>query len=101
MREIRDRILLWNDDNHEPSVWINGEFLGNEFITILKNVLKKEKMFEGDPEVLEVYPWDYEEELEEGEADILFEWFQSKPNITKEQLEYIFNNEWRNLGKSL
>lgn len=25
---MKDRILLWNDDNHAPCVWINNKFAG-------------------------------------------------------------------------
>ncbi|MFR3182197.1 MAG: hypothetical protein ACLTPN_01025 [Clostridia bacterium] len=116
---MRDRILLWNDDNHEPSVWINQHFMGVDFITVIESALNEKPNSENNSEILEIYPWDFKEsdddnynlkpktksinvvmkitniskktpiididELEEGEADILFDWFQDCPNITDKQ----------------
>jgi hypothetical protein len=101
---MRDRILLWKDDNHEPSVWINKHFMGSDFITVIESALNEKSNSENSSEILEIYPWDFEvddESLEDGEADILFDWFQDCPDITDKQWEYIFNREWRKLGKTL
>lgn len=101
---MRDKILLWNDDNHEPSVWINKHFIGNDFITVLKMSLKEKQNFDLEPEILEIYPWDFEEDdnsLAEKEVELLCDWFQENPSINAEQWDYIFNHEWRKLGKTL
>ena len=36
---MKDRILLWNDDNHAPCVWINNKFAGVDLDRVIKNAL--------------------------------------------------------------
>jgi hypothetical protein len=101
---MRDRILLWNDDNHEPAVWINKNFMGNDFITVIENALNEIPNSENSSEILEIYPWDFKEDddsLSEEEIELLIDWFQENPSINSEQWDYIFNHEWRKLGKTL
>ncbi len=100
---MKDRILLWNDDNHEPCIWINRNFMGVDLTTILENTLLEQPISNIKSEILELYPWDFEdsEDLEDGEGEIIFDWFQSMPNINETQWEYIFNREWNKLGKTL
>lgn len=100
---MKDRILLWNDDNHEPCVWINRNFIGVDLTTILENTLLEQPISNIKSEILELYPWDFEdsEDLEDGEGEIIFDWFQSMPNINEIQWEYIFNREWNKLEKTL
>lgn len=59
---MKDRFLIWNDDNHEPCVWCNNEYVGAEFETTLKNLLyinpqSKTK----ECEILQICPWDFTE----------------------------------------
>lgn len=53
---MRDKILLWNDDNHEPSVWINKHFMGSDFITVIESALNEKSNSENSSEILEIYP---------------------------------------------
>lgn len=102
---MKDRILMWNDDNHEPCIWINNEFLGTDLNTVIKNALYSHPQSEAnDCEILEIYPWNFEEgedKVEEPEVDILFDWFQENPKFTEEQWNLIFEEKWRSLGKTL
>ena len=98
---MKDRILLWNDDNHKPCVWINNKFAGVDLDTVVKSALySNPKSEKKECEVLEIYPWDFED-LDEGEDEILFDWFQSMPSFTDEQWDLIFEQQWRKLGKTL
>lgn len=98
---MKDRILLWNDDNHEPCVWINNKFAGADLETIIESALYVHPVGEEEScEMLYLY-FDNFEGLDEGEDEILFDWFQSMPNFTEEQWDLIFKQEWRKLGKTL
>ena len=98
---MKDRILLWDDDNHEPCVWINNKFAGVDLDTIIKSALYTQPVSkEGFCEILYIYPWDFED-LDEGEDEILFDWFQCVSNFTDEQWDLIFKREWKKLGKTL
>ncbi len=102
---MKDRILMWNDDNHEPCVWINNKFAGADLNTVIKHALYSRPQSEAnDCEILEIYPWNFEEgedKVEEQEADILFDWLQENPKFTEEQWDLIFEEKWRSLGKTL
>lgn len=102
---MKDRILMWNDDNHEPCVWINNKFVGANLNTVIKNALYSRPQSEtNNCEILEIYPWDFEEgedKVKEPEADMLFDWFQKNPGFTEEQWNLIFEEKWKSLGKTL
>lgn len=98
----KDRILLWNDDNHEPSVWINREFAGVDLDTVIQSALYSKPISNlKECEILDVCDWTFDGEVEDEEYDILFDWFQSMPDISEEQWNYIFEGKWNELGKTL
>lgn len=98
---MKDRILLWDDDNHEPCVWINNKFAGVDLDTVIKSALYTQPVGKKEfCEILYIYPWDFED-LDEGEDEILFDWFQGMPSFTDEQWDLIFEQQWRKLGKTL
>lgn len=99
---MKDKILLWNDDNHDPLVYINNKFMGVDFDTVLESVLYT-KPISDKCEILTLYCWDLDDaEYEnDGDQDIIFDWFQSMPNISEEQWDYIFKSDWVSLGKTL
>lgn len=100
----RNEILLWNDDNHDPCVWINREFMGVDFGTVLENALFATPKNTKKIVIKEVFPWDFQddcEDLEDSESDIIFDWFQGIPDISSDQWRYIFNSDWKRLGKTL
>ena len=102
---MKDRFLIWNDDNHESCVWCNNEYVGAEFETTLKNLLyinpqSKTK----ECEILQICPWDFTEgeyKVEEPEDDKLFKLFQKTPKFSEEQWNLIFKKNWKNLIKTL
>lgn len=99
---MKDRILLWDDDNHDPCVWINNKFAGVGLDTAIKSALymkpiSKEEFYE----ILYVYPWDFEDEFNDEDFNRLFDWFQSMPIFTEEQWELAFKREWKKLVKTL
>lgn len=98
---MKDRILLWDDENHEPCVWINNKFAGVDLDTVIKSALYMQPVGKKEfCEILYIYPWDFED-LDEGEDEILFDWFQGMPSFTDEQWDLIFEQQWRKLGKTL
>lgn len=98
---MKDRILLWNDDNHEPCVWINNKFAGVDLDTVIESALYTQPVGKKEfCEILCIYPWDFED-LNEGEDEILFDWFQGMPSFTDEQWDLIFEQQWGKLGKTL
>ena len=60
-----NRFLLWNDDNHDPAVWLNMEFMGVDKEEVLKSVLYSEPKPSNDQDciVKEIFPWDFEDDL--------------------------------------
>ena len=99
---MKDRILMWNDDNHEPCVWINNKFAGTDLNTVIKNALYSHPQSENnDCEILQLYPWDFEDEFNDEDFDKLFYWFQKSPNFTDEQWNLIFEGKWKSLNKTL
>ena len=61
---MNDRILLWNDDNHAPCVWINNKFAGVDLDRVIKNALYAQPVSkEGFYEILYIYPWDLKTNL--------------------------------------
>ncbi len=53
-----DRFLLWNDDNHDPVVWLNMELMGTDREEILRNVLYSEPKPSNSQDCIikEIYP---------------------------------------------
>lgn len=101
---MKDRILIWNDDNHEPVVYINRKLMGVDFETVIKSALFCKNLGEEkDCEILNLYCWDIEDNdfENEEEFDILFDWFQSMPKMSEEQWDLIFKKDFIKLGKTL
>lgn len=99
---MKDRILLWNDDNHAPCVWINNKFAGVDLDRVIKNALYAQPISkEGFYEILYIYPWDFEDEFNDDDFDKLFYWFQTMPKFTEEQWNLIFKKQWKELFKTL
>lgn len=99
---MKDRILLWDDDNHEPCVWINKEFAGVDLDTVVKSALYMQPISKEDfYEVLYIYPWNFEDEFNDDDFDKLFYWFQKIPHFTDEQWDLIFKKQWKELFKTL
>lgn len=96
-----NRFLLWNDDNHDPVVWLNMELMGVDKEEILKNVLYAEPKSSNNRDciVKEIFPWDFEDDLNDRDFDRLFDWFQSTPKFTEEQWQLIFEENWKELIK--
>ena len=96
-----NKFLLWSDDNHDPVVWLNMEFMGVDIEEILKSVLYSEPKPSNNQDcvVKEVEPWDFDEDLNDRDCDKLFDWFQSMPNFTEEQWQLIFEENWKELIK--
>ena len=54
---MKDRILLWDDDNHEPCVWINNKFAGVDLDTVIKSALYTQPVGKKEfCEILYIYP---------------------------------------------
>lgn len=99
---MKDRILLWNDDNHEPCIWINNEFAGIDIDTVIKSALYSNPKSEKEEcEVLEIYPWDFEDDFNDDDFDKIFDWFQGIPDFTEEQWDLVFEKNWKKLFQIL
>ena len=96
-----NRFLLWNDDNHDPAVWLNMEFMGVDKEEVLKSVLYSEPKPSNDQSCIikEICPWDFGDDLSDQDCDKLFDWFQSMPEFTGEQWQLIFEENWEELIK--
>ena len=99
---MKDRILLWNDDNHAPFVWINNKFAGVDLDRVIKSALYAQPISkEGFYEILYIYPWDFEDEFNDDDFDKLFDLFQNMSDFTEEQWNLIFKRQWKELFKTL
>ena len=100
-------IVTFNDDNHEESVWIDGEYAG--IITDLESVISKalEVINRGEAykciddvdgiEVTTIYVCDDFEDIDEEVADEIWDWFNTVKNMTEDQFEKVLNKDWSKL----
>lgn len=99
---MEDKIFMWDDDNHEPCIWINNEFAGIDLDTVIESALYSKPKSEIKKCItLKISPWDFEDDFNDDDFDKLFDWFQSMPKFTDKQWELIFKQQWQELFKTL
>lgn len=98
---ICNRIIIWNDDNHESEVYFNGEkvgYLGDE-LDCITTVAERAAAAGPKPTICKrVYLFDLGED-EENKEDFekLVEFFQTATRFTPEQEQAIFNEDYNKL----
>ena len=102
---ICNRVIIWNDDNHESEVYFNGEkagYLGDE-LDCITTVAERAAAAGPKPTICKrVYIFDLGEVMndeEENEEDFekLVEFFQTTTRFTPEQEQAIFNEDYNKL----
>lgn len=102
---ICNRIIIWNDDNHESEVYFNGEkagYLGDE-LNCITTVAERAAAAGPKPTICKrVYIFDLCEVMddkEENEEDFekLVRFFQTATKFTPEQEQAIFNEDYNKL----
>lgn len=104
---ICNRIIIWNDDNHESEVYFNGEkagYLGDE-LSCITTVAERAAAAGPKPTICKrVYIFDLCEAMGEDEENTenfekLVEFFQTTTRFTPEQEQAIFNEDYNKLLK--
>ena len=104
---ICNRIIIWNDDNHESEVYFNGEkarYLGDE-LDCITTVAERAAAAGPKPTICKrVYLFDLGEAIGEDEEnkevfEKLVEFFQTTTRFTPEQEQAIFNEDYNKLLK--
>ena len=102
---ICNRIIIWNDDNHESEVYFNGEkagYLGDE-LSCITAVAERAAAAGPKPTICKrVYIFDLCEAMGEDEENTenfekLVEFFQTTTKFTPEQEQAIFNEDYNKL----
>lgn len=102
---ICNRIIIWNDDNHESEVYFNGEkagYLGDE-LSCITTVAERAAAAGPKPTICKrVYIFDLCEAMGENEENTenferLVEFFQTTIKFTPEQEQAIFNEDYNKL----
>lgn len=104
---ICNRIIIWNDDNHESEVYFNGEkagYLGDE-LECITTVAERAAAAGPKPTICKrVYIFDLCEVVGEDEENTenfekLVKFFQTATRFTPEQEQAIFNEDYNKLLK--
>lgn len=102
---ICNRIIIWNDDNHESEVYFNGEkagYLGDE-LDCITTVAERAAAAGPKPTICKrVYIFDLGEAMGDNEENTenfekLVEFFQTTTRFTPEQEQVIFNEDYSKL----
>lgn len=102
---ICNRIIIWNDDNHESEVYFNGEkagYLGDE-LDCITTVAERAAAAGPKPTICKrVYLFDLSEVVGKDEENTenfekLVEFFQTTTRFTPEQEQAIFNEDYNKL----
>lgn len=102
---ICNRIIIWNDDNHESEVYFNGEkagYLGDE-LGCITTVAEQAAAAGPKPTICKrVYIFDLcevmdDEEENEENFEKLVRFFQTATKFTPEQEQAIFNEDYNKL----
>lgn len=102
---ICNRIIIWNDDNHESEVYFNGEkagYLGDE-LDCITTVAERATAAGPKPTICKrVYIFDLGEVMGEDKENTenfekLVEFFQTATKFTPEQEQAIFNEDYNEL----
>lgn len=102
---ICNRVIIWNDDNHESEIYFNGEkagYLGDE-LGCITTVAEQAAAAGPKPTICKrVYIFDLCEAMdgeEENKEDFekLVEFFQTATKFTPEQEQAIFNEDYNKL----
>ena len=104
---ICNRVIIWNDDNHESEVYFNGEkagYLGDE-LNCITTVAERAAAAGSKPTICKrVYIFDLcevmdDEEENKEDFEKLVEFFQTTTRFTPEQEQAIFNEDYNKLLK--
>ena len=93
-------LFSYNDDNHEPTYWFNGECLGADIMSILTDMFyygMEETEPETEIETLELYIFDLPDAFSEEEIDIIHNYFSYFHTIEKDIWQEIINQNWAGL----
>lgn len=102
---ICNRIIIWNDDNHESEVYFNGEkagYLGDE-LDCITTVAERAAAAGPKPTICKrVYIFDLCEVMDDKEKngedfEKLVRFFQTATKFTSEQEQAIFNEDYNKL----
>ena len=102
---ICNRIIIWNDDNHESEVYFNGEkagYLGDE-LDCITTVAERAAAAGPKPTICKrVYIFDLcevmdDEEENKEDFEKLVKFFQTTTKFTPEQEQAIFNEDYNKL----
>lgn len=102
---ICNRIIIWNDDNHESEVYFNGEkagYLGDE-LDCITTIAERAAAAGPKPTICKrVYIFDLGEAMGDNKENTenfekLVEFFQTTTRFTPEQEQAIFNEDYNKL----
>jgi len=100
--EISNRIILYNDDNHDPDIYINGKAAGSleDKIDALESafIAGRDSKLKGLFSI-EVCLCDLPDDLTSDEIDAIHDFFCKTATLTIDQEVAIFNEDYKTLLK--
>lgn len=87
-------IICWDDWNHFPVYWLNGQYLGTEMKFIVEKII--DLQLPKNTQIIELYITGDDFTIEDEKAEQLFDYFQSIPSFDDADIRLMENEDWEN-----